>query len=158
MLYGTSVGVLVIYSFIVYWYEDDSKYGFIIMIAILVNDVALYFFFLGKIVRSALYLIVTAIISRFFLIIFGMDNWIYGYMIIYLFYALNLVVVIGRKRYPFEEDYENINLNSIIKKKQRAIDVSRIPEVLYVLVNIVFASVIGLLVLTSPTGVPLVSL
>lgn len=73
------------------------------MIIILVGDVILYCIYLCRIMESALYLTITAVINRFFLIIFGSESWIYGEMIVYLYYCFVLVIVIGRKRFPFED-------------------------------------------------------
>ena len=55
----------------------------------------------------------TLILNRFFLIIFGGDYWIYGYMILYIYYGTLLTKVIGNKRFPFEDAYNDINLDNI---------------------------------------------
>lgn len=51
-----------------------------------------------------------------------------------------------------------MNLNQIINKKKKLIDIARIPEFLLVLINLFLAAVICLLALTLPRGVPLPSL
>mmetsp|Transcript_3192 Transcript_3192/g.2150 ORF Transcript_3192/g.2150 Transcript_3192/m.2150 type:complete len:113 (-) Transcript_3192:4446-4784(-) len=104
-LYACSVGVLVIYAFVIYWKQDDSLHGFVIMCAVIAGDFILWLMYLGRIMSSTLYLTITAIINRFFLIIFGSEYWLYGYMVVYLFYCVNLIMVIGNKRFPFENEF-----------------------------------------------------
>jgi len=152
------VAVLIIYSYVVYWNQNESQHGFVIMFAVLVGDFILWLMYLGKIMSSTLYLTVTAIINRFFLVIFGADYWVYGYMVVYMFYCVNLIMVIGNKRFPFEDEFLEMNLTTIFKRQSRYIDVSKIPEGLYLMVNFVFALVIGMLVLTEPAGVPLTNM
>ena len=104
ILYLISVGILVIFSFIAYYDKLGSKLGFVIMIAIFVEDVILYFVLMCKIVNNPLFLTITAILNRFFLIIFGAPLWIYGLIIVYIFYGFLLTIAIGKKRFPFEEE------------------------------------------------------
>jgi hypothetical protein len=124
------------------------------MIAVLISDFILYLIFLCKIISNPLYLTVTAIINRFFLIIFGGGLWIYGYMIIFIYYGFILAVVIGNKRFPFESAFKDIDLDRIYRKPKE-IDVARIPEFLLAAITIIFAAIVGLLVLFEPRGVPL---
>jgi hypothetical protein len=151
------VGVLVVYSYIIYYNLDFSKQGFVIMIAVLISDFILYLIFLCKIISYPLYLTVTAIFNRFFLIILGGTWWIYGYMIIFIYYGFILAVVIGNKRFPFEDAFKEIDLDRIYKRPKE-IDVARIPEFLLVIITAIFAAIVGLLALFEPRGVPLPNL
>lgn len=83
------------------------------MIAIIVTDVILLAIYLSKILASPMGLISTAVITRFFMFIFGSTYWIYGYMIIYIYYGTILSFVIGNKRFPFEKAYANMNINKL---------------------------------------------
>jgi hypothetical protein len=104
-----------------------------------------------------LYLTITAIVSRFFLIIMGAEWWIYGYMIIFIYYGTILAVVIGKKRFPFENAFKEVNLEKIAFQRKE-IDISRVPEFLFAFICIVMASLVGILVILKPSGVPLPSL
>jgi len=53
--------------------------------------------------KTATPLAVTLFLNRFFLIIFGADNWIYGYIIIFVCYGILLSTIIAQKRFPFED-------------------------------------------------------
>lgn len=75
-------------------------------------------------------------------------------MIIFIYYGFVLAIVIGNKRFPFEDAFGDIDLDKIYKKRKE-IDVSRIPEFLFTAITCIFAGVIGLLALLDPKGVPL---
>ena len=81
-----------------------------------VSDVILYLFYMGGVMKSALFLTSTAILSRVFLVIFGIENWLFGYMLSYLYFCVILIVLIGKNRFPFEDDFLEINLDKVFKK------------------------------------------
>jgi hypothetical protein len=45
------------------------------------------------------------------LFVFGGDNWIYGFMVLYLFYAVILSMVIANKRFPDEDSFDDMNID-----------------------------------------------
>lgn len=92
------------------------------MIAILTSDVLLFLVHNAEIVKTATPLCVLLFLNRFLLIIFGIDNWIYGYLAIYLAYGVMLGLIIGKQRIPLEDglkgmdDFEEILVNNNILK------------------------------------------
>ena len=95
-----SVGLLVIYAFTVYNAMDESWLGFVTMIAVVITDFILYLIYNSKIIISSTMLSVTVIFNRLFLFVFGGEYWIYGYMILYIYYGILLVNEIGKRRFP----------------------------------------------------------
>jgi hypothetical protein len=53
--------------------------------------------------KTATPLAITLFLNRFFLIVFGAENWIYGYIIIFMCYGILLSTIIAQKRFPFED-------------------------------------------------------
>ena len=56
--------------------------------------------------KTATPLAITLFLNRFFLIVFGAENWIYGYIIIFVCYGILLTTIIARKRFPFADSIE----------------------------------------------------
>jgi len=155
-LYAIALGILVIYAFSIYWIIEDSRLGFITMFAVILTDVILYFYYISGIAESATELSFTAIINRLFLFVFGGNYWIYGYMVLYLYYGIVFTFVIGSKRFPFEENMLELNLDNIGKKVIK-LDLSKAPEFLMVFVTLLFAILMVVLYATEPKHVPLLS-
>jgi hypothetical protein len=53
--------------------------------------------------KTATPMAISLFINRFFLIVFGADNWVYGYIIIFICYGLLLTTIMAQKRFPFED-------------------------------------------------------
>lgn len=102
LLYVISLGVLAIYALVV-WYNLDSKLGFVTAFSTVILDFILYLYFKSGISKSPTVLSLTAVLNRLFLFIFGGNYWIYGYMILYIYYGVVLTFIIGNKRFPFED-------------------------------------------------------
>lgn len=63
-------------------------------------------------------------LNRFFLIIFGSENWIYGYIVIYVVYGVLLSTIIAQKRFPLEDSIKNYDLDQIaadLKAKKQGV-------------------------------------
>jgi hypothetical protein len=92
---------------------DNSRLGFVTMIAVLLTDVFLYLIYNSKITETTTTICVAAFLNRLLLYCFGGNYWIYGYMVLYLIYGAILSHVITKKRFPFESAFDNINLDNI---------------------------------------------
>ena len=59
------------------------------------------------------------ILNRVLMIALGSDYWIYGYMILYLIYALAFVLQISKNRFPFEDDIvlKSSGIEAALEKK-----------------------------------------
>lgn len=62
----------------------------------------------------------TLILNRFLLIIFGGDYWVYGYILIYLFYGMLLSYMIAKKRFPLEDDVSDFDIENILQEQKPA--------------------------------------
>jgi hypothetical protein len=87
--------VLVIYSYVIYWYFGESKVGFVLMITILITDFFIYLFYNSRIVQTSTPLALLLFFNRLFLFIFGGEQWIYGALILYIIYSTVLAIVIA---------------------------------------------------------------
>ena len=80
--------------------------------AVLVTDLILYLFYKSNSIKSASFLSVTLLVNRVLLFVFGGTYWIYGYMILYIYYGVILTLVIGKQRFPLEENFDELNLEN----------------------------------------------
>jgi len=93
-MWAFATGILIVYSFVIYWYMDYSRLGFVTMIAVLLTDVFVYLIWNSEIVKSPTVLCFSAMLNRVLLYVFGGNYWIYGYMVLYLIYGVILSFVI----------------------------------------------------------------
>jgi hypothetical protein len=89
----------------------ESLMGFVTMVTILITDVILYFIYNSKIVETTTPLAFTLFLNRLLLFVFGGDYWIYGFMVLYLFYAVVLSLIIANKRFPDEDSFDDLNID-----------------------------------------------
>ena len=83
------------------------------MIATVITDVFIYLVWNAKITRSTTVLCFAGLLNRLLLFVFGGNQWIYGYIIIYLIYGIILSFVVAERRFPFEDAYNEIDLDCI---------------------------------------------
>ena len=87
------------------------------MIVVLITDVYTYLFYIADIVTTSTPLAMTLFFNRLLLIIFGGTYWIYGFMLLYLFYGVAFSLVIAKRRFPFEDAFANMNLDTVVNVK-----------------------------------------
>jgi len=95
ILYLCSLGVMAVYSFVIYKLMNKSYLGVVTSVAIVVTDVILFLYAYSGLTTSPANLAFKAIISRLLLIVYGDQYWIYGYYTLYLYYAFVLSHKIG---------------------------------------------------------------
>ena len=78
-------------------------------------------------------------------------------MVLYLIYGVILSQVITKKRFPFEDAYNDMNIDKIHDNKNQ-VDVSRAPEFLLLFITLVYVILFIVLYVTEPRGVPLLRL
>ena len=124
------------------------------MIAVLITDTFIYLIWNAKIATSTTVLCLAGLLNRLLLFVFGANYWLYGMILLYIIYGSILAVVIGRKRFPFESAYSEIDLDDIAHRHQ-SFDVSRAPEFVYITITVIYVILFVVLFVTEPTGVPL---
>jgi hypothetical protein len=92
---------------------DESRLGFVTMIAVLMTDVFVYLIWNSGITTSHTVICFALMFNRVFLYIFGGNWWIYGYMVLYLIYGVILSYVITAKRFPFEDAFNDMNIDKV---------------------------------------------
>ena len=113
-LWIIATGILVVYSFVVKSKSPSSpNLGFLIMVALLTTDVLVYLIQHAEIVSTATPMAMILFLNRFFLIIFGSQNWIYGYILIYVCYGVLLCTIIAKRRFPFEDDVKKFDIDEM---------------------------------------------
>lgn len=158
VLYLLSLGIMAVYSWVIYTVMDDSYLGVLTSIAVVVTDIVLFLYHYSGLSSSPAILAFKAIISRFLLIVYGDQYWIYGYFTLYLYYTFVLSYKIAVKRFPFEEQYLAMNLDTINGGQTLKVDVSRIPEFLIGFITAVLLVLITAMAWVEPKNVPLSTL
>jgi fatty acid desaturase len=136
---------------------EESRLGFVTMIAVLLTDVFIYLIYNSQITKTSTLICLAALLNRLLLYCFGGNYWIYGYMVLYLIYGAILSYVITEKRFPFENAFDNINLNNIHQRSASS-DISKAPEFLLVFITTIYVILFVILYVTEPRGVPLMRL
>ena len=124
------------------------------MVAVILTDIILYLIHTSKIIETAAPVGIILLLNRLFLFVFGGDWWIYGYMVLYMFYGVILSSVIAKKRFPFESSFDDLNLDRISSNK-RSVDISRVPEFLLGTITAIYAGLFVILYVVEPSNVPL---
>ena len=152
-----ATSILVVYSYVIKWYMNDSKLGFVIMIVILITDVFTYMFYNSRLLKTSTPLAIIFFLNRLLLFCLGGEYWIYGWMILFLIYGIMLSVRTAERRFPFENAFSDLNLDTISRVSSK-VDISRVPEFLAAIITTVYAAIFTILYVVEPTGVPLMSL
>ncbi len=103
-LLGASMLMLVIYSFVYWWTKNNSYLGIVISISITCMDAFNFCIYFASLINTPGDIILLLVLNRVILIAFGEGYWVYGFMILYLVYALFFVFLIARISFPFEYD------------------------------------------------------
>ena len=112
LLWIFATGILVVYSFVVKsYFPESSRFGFITMIAVLTTDILVYLIQNAEIMKTATPMAITLFLNRFFLIVFGAENWMYGYIVIYVINGILLSTIIAQKRFPFDDTVKGYDLD-----------------------------------------------
>lgn len=112
-LWCCATAILIVYAYVIYWYMDKSRLGFVTMIAVLMTDVFVYLIYNSGITQSYTVLCFACMLNRLMLYVFGGNYWIYGYMVLYLIYGVILSYIITKKRFPFEDAFNDLNIDKI---------------------------------------------
>lgn len=148
LLYLLSVGVLVAYALIIYYYRDNNrnKLGFLNLVMIVTTDLMLYFYHRVKAFADPLEVSIFLIANRVFLYAFGEELWFIGYCCLYIFLNLPICHYIVEHNWPLK-DY------SILTKK-KVFDMSKTPEFIFFSSTALFLILIVVLAVCDFDGIP----
>ena len=96
--------LLVGYSLLLYFLDDKSKLGIIISVSVFCMDLFNVLLVLTGNLTSSSTVTVLLIANRAFMVGLGENYWLYGFMILYMIYALVFVYQITKTLFPFESD------------------------------------------------------
>mmetsp|Transcript_25040 Transcript_25040/g.38848 ORF Transcript_25040/g.38848 Transcript_25040/m.38848 type:complete len:519 (+) Transcript_25040:941-2497(+) len=78
--------------------------GIVTAVSVLLMDLFTFLLFHSQMVETPTSVVFLLILNRSLMIGLGSKYWIYGYMILYMIYALAFAFQIARNRFPFEDD------------------------------------------------------
>ena len=99
-------GVLALYSYIVYDFDNGSKLGVVSSVAVVINDIYVVLMYNARIIKRISIMVLIVFCSRFFILLGGSDFWIYGYLVIYVWLQCIIALGIVRKRLPFNSQVD----------------------------------------------------
>lgn len=99
-----SLACLAANAFVIYKFDDRSKMGVIISVSVLFMDIFTFLLYNSSMVETPVGVVFLIILNRSLMIGLGQNYWIFGYMILYLIYAVAFVFMIAKNRFPFEDD------------------------------------------------------
>lgn len=138
LLLAVHVGCLAIYSYLVYYFDNNSKLGIIVSLAVFVNDMYFYLMFNARIITKISFLTFMIFCSRLFIFIGGKDLWVYGYLAMYIWTECMIALNIVERRLPLntEVKVDSSSDSPFSLKKVKFVDLARIPEFLFLLITI----------------------
>lgn len=98
------IAILGLYSLVLYSYDNGNKLGIVISIAVFCLDIFTYLLVLSKVVDTSYYVIAMLALNRVFLVVMGQNLWIYGVMILFMFYGIIIMLEISKEYYPTNND------------------------------------------------------
>ena len=84
VLFMLYFGILAIYFYIVYDFDNKSKLGIVSALAVVINDIYVYLMYNARIINRIGILTLIMFSSRLFILLGGADYWVYGYLVIYI--------------------------------------------------------------------------
>lgn len=103
----TALLILLGYALVLYFFDDYSKMGIIISISVVCMDVFNLILYASKQVSNASSIIVLFIINRVLMVILGASYWAYGFMGLYVLYALALLYQVAKNTFPLANQTVN---------------------------------------------------
>lgn len=95
--------ILVAYALVLYFIDDSSKMGIVISIAVTCMDFFNLVLYISRMVSNASSIIILLIINRIAMVILGASYWIYGFIGLYMLYALALLYIVARNTFPLAD-------------------------------------------------------
>lgn len=128
------LGILGVYSYLVYDFDNGSKLGIVSSVAVMINDLYVILMYNARIINRISILTLIIFCSRLFILLGGSHYWIYGYLVIYVWLQCIIALGIVRKRLPFNNQIDNNENKSV--KKTHFMDLARVPEFIFILITV----------------------
>ena len=128
------LGILGVYSYLVYDFDNGSKLGIVSSVAVMINDLYVILMYNARIINRISILTLIIFCSRLFILLGGSHCWIYGYLVIYVWLQCIIALGIVRKRLPFNNQIDNNENKSV--KKTHFMDLARVPEFIFILITV----------------------
>ena len=95
-----SLLILVAYALVLFFFDDSSKMGIVISITVTCMDLFNLTLYVSRMVSNASSIIILLIINRIAMVALGASYWVYGFMGLYMLYALALLYIVARNTFP----------------------------------------------------------
>ena len=147
------LGILAVYSYIDYDFNNGSKLGLVSSIAVIINDIYVYLMYNSRIISRISLLALIMFCSRFFILIGGADYWLYGYLIIYVWLECVIALGIVKKRFPLNSELLTMSENAMAAKKTKFLDLAHVPEFIFMVITVGLVCSIVVATAVEPKGV-----
>ena len=144
-------GILAVYSYLVYNFDNGSKLGIVSSVAVITNDLYVILMYNARIINHISILSLIIFCSRLFILLGGAHFWIYGYLVIFVWLQSIIALGIVRRRLPLNSEIDNNENVSL--KKTHFLDMARIPEFIFILITVSICISIAVAESVNPKGV-----
>jgi len=95
-----SLLILLAYALVLFFFDDSSKMGIVISISVTCMDLFNLTLYISRMVSNASSIVILLIINRVAMVALGASYWVYGFMGLYMLYALALLYIVARNTFP----------------------------------------------------------
>jgi len=161
-----SLVILAIYALFIYQ-DNNNKMGVITAVSIILMDLFNLLLYNSKLIETPGSIIFLLIINRVLMVSLGDQYWIFGYIILYLLYAVAFLLMIAKHHFLFEGDVviKGRKITNLLVKGEASEAAeaaaqalkrgARSPELLLGILTVYFAVLVGLVSSIKIAGVDL---
>ena len=99
---GFALLILISYALTLFFLDDWSEMGIVISISVVCMDIFNYLLYSSKMVKNTASLIILLIINRVAMVILGQKYWVYGFMGLYMLYAVAMLYLVSKDTFPLK--------------------------------------------------------
>ena len=115
-----SLLILAGYSAILYLKDNDSTMGILTSVSVCFMDLFNLLLYTSGNIKTPTEIVFLLVLNRALIIGLGESYWIYGYIVLYLVYAIVFIIQIARNYFPLEGDIvlKSAKLSNLWKKEE----------------------------------------
>lgn len=147
------LGLFALYSYIDFKQNDRSKLGIITSVTVFVCDIFVFSMFSARLIKTPSWLSFLLFASRILIFAFGIDGWMYGYMIAYMMVATVISHEIIAKHFPYKADFDSIDFVKLKKQLYEVNNLAKFPEALLIFISLLLVITVALTEAFAPKGV-----
>jgi hypothetical protein len=102
--------LLLAYALLLFFLDNWNKMGIVISICVILMDLFNILIYLSKMIENVATIVFLLVINRILMVVLGEKFWIYGFMFLYVLYAVALLYLVARQNFPL--------MNEVVVRRQ----------------------------------------